>query len=120
MTKDFRHVGRLPEAQRDTAQEISPAGQANAAARQRQVVLLSIRFAAGLFFLAGLWLITGGRSPIPADIAQMVGIAFIVSAIADIVAIRVMKQMWAKLDAKMMGAKTDYHADQAAAPKSLS
>ena len=76
MVKDFRNVGR-----------VSPAGQG--------IVVMAIWLAAGGFFLAGIWLILGMPSPFPQELSFLVGIAFIVSSVFDLIAVKFIKRVWA-------------------------
>lgn len=90
MTKDFRNIGRVsgtPASAPVAAMEASPPNQ--------RIVLLAIRAAALLFFLAGLWLLTGQPSPLPRETSSFVGIALIVSAIADLLVAKILKRIWA-------------------------
>jgi len=95
MTKDFRNVGRVPPRG-----ETSSATPDNLTARHRKIVIASIGFASVLFLFAGIWLLSGGPSPIPEDISGFVGFAFIASAMADIVVIRIMRRLWSRMDAE--------------------
>lgn len=94
MTKDFRNVGSLPSPTQEAATTAS-ARQAALAANQR-IVLIVINIAAVGFLLAGLWLLSGRPSPIKPEIASYLGIAFVVAALADIVAAQVLQRVWSK------------------------
>lgn len=62
----------------------------------QRIVLGAIRAAAFAFLVAGLWLLGGGTSPFPEEIAVYLGIAFVVGAIADFGAIAVLRRVWSK------------------------
>jgi hypothetical protein len=98
MTKDFRDVGRIP-----VRTSSATAAQDNVAVRHRNVVIASIRFAAVLFFLAGVWLLGGGSSPVPAEVSTYLGFALIASAMADIAVVAILKRNWSKMDARIKG-----------------
>jgi hypothetical protein len=53
-----------------------------------------------LFFLAGIWLLGGGASPVPAEVSTYLGVALIASAMADIAAVAILKRNWSKMDAR--------------------
>lgn len=93
MTKDFRNVGRLPDRQAETPAASHRVGPAQPTQR---IVLLAIGFAALGFFAAGIWLLRGGPSPFPTETAHLVGIAFVISAIADLGIIFFLKHFWSK------------------------
>ena len=89
MVTDFRNVGRLPEPS-----EAAPAtAAANPAAR---IISLSLYAAASAFFIAGLWLMFGTQTIFAPDIARAMSAAFIISAVADVVAVRVLQRVWAE------------------------
>lgn len=92
MTRDFRNIGRSSSS----AKPASPPATKPQSRPNQRVVLLAIHFAAILFFAAGLWLLGGQPSPIPAETAPILGIAFIISAIADIVIAAMLKRIWGK------------------------
>lgn len=94
MTKDFRHVGRIPDPQSKAAGTTGrpPEGLHSS----RRMVLLAIQFVAIGLFAAGIWLLTGGQSPLPDDISPYVGIALVVSALADLVVVVVLKRIWSR------------------------
>jgi len=90
MTKDFRYVGRISttnEQQATTNHE---------AARTQGVVLLVIQLTAVALLFAGIWLVSGNPSPIPQESSYIVGIAFIVSAVIDFIAVKFLRRVWAK------------------------
>jgi hypothetical protein len=90
MTKDFRYVGRISttnEPQATTNHEV---------ARTQGVVLLVIQLTAVALLFAGIWLVSGNPSPIPQESSLIVGIAFIVSAVIDFIAVKVLRRVWAK------------------------
>jgi hypothetical protein len=94
MTKDFRHVGRIPDPQSKAAGTTGrpPEGLHSS----RRIVLFAIQFAAIGFFAAGIWLLTGGRSPLPDDISPYIGIALVVTAMADLVVVVILKRIWSR------------------------
>lgn len=94
MTKDFRHVGRLP----DNGAPTQPAPAASQLAVNQQLIIRVIYMAALGFFLAGLWILTGQPNPIPMpqETSFFLGIAFVISAIADLVIVNVLKRVWRK------------------------
>jgi hypothetical protein len=90
MAKDFRYVGRI-----STTNE-QQATTNNEAARTRRIVLLVIKLTAVMFLFAGIWLVSGNPSPIPEESSFIVGIAFIVSAVIDFIAVKVLRRVWAR------------------------
>lgn len=93
MTKDFRNVGRQPAPTQPAA---APPGIAPHQPPHQRVILIAIYASAVGFFLAGFWLLSGRPSPLPAEITPTIGLAFVISAVADMVAAVVMKRFWAK------------------------
>lgn len=95
MTKDFRNVGRTSAT---TKAESRPPSQPppGPPLRQQRIAVLAIYFAAALFFAGGLWLLSGQPSPLPPDVAPILGFALVVSAIADLIAVAVLKRVWAR------------------------
>lgn len=96
MTKDFRNVGRLPAQTPPAAPGARPAGLAP----HHRIVLLALYLGAAGFFLAGLWLLGGRPSPLPAETAPLLGLALVVSAVADLVAAAMLKRFWARQAAR--------------------
>ena len=94
MTKDFRHVGRLPE--NDTPTQPTPSAK-QLAAHHRMIIRVIYATALG-FLLAGLWILSGQPHPIPLpqETAFFLGIAFVISAIADLVIVNILKRVWRK------------------------
>lgn len=94
MTKDFRHVGRLSE---NTASPPSSPPTEQLAANQRLIIRVIYITALG-FFLAGLWILSGRPNPIPMpkQTSFFLGIAFVISAIADLVIANILKRVWRK------------------------
>jgi hypothetical protein len=90
MTKDFRYVGRISTT---NEQQVATT---NETARTQSVVLLVIRLTAVALLFAGIWLVSGNPSPIPQESSFIVGIAFIVSAVIDFIAVKVLRRVWAK------------------------
>jgi len=91
MTKDFTRIGRTSQRATATAPNATDAAKA----RSQRVVVMAIWFAAGGFFLAGVWLVSGQTSPFPPDLSFLIGVAFIVSAVIDLIAVRFIKRAWA-------------------------
>lgn len=48
------------------------------------------------FMLGGVWLLLGEQSLVPLDTAPMVGGAFIVAALSDVVAVVILKKLWSR------------------------
>jgi hypothetical protein len=90
MTKDFTKIGRVSAANEPQATTN------NEAARTQGVVLLVIQLTAVALLFAGIWLVSGNPSPIPQESSFIVGIAFIVSALIDFIAVKVLRRVWAK------------------------
>lgn len=89
MVTDFRNVGQVPR----TPEVV----EANAADKPgSQVIVLSLYAAAAGFFLGGLWLIFGTQTLFPPDLSKLLGFAFIISSVADVIAVKVMRRVWAK------------------------
>lgn len=92
MTKDFTKIGRSSQV----SKEDSSGGTGDVTARSQRFVLLAIWCAAGGFLLAGVWLLLGMPSPFAPEISLYLGIGFIVSTVADVIAIKFIKRAWAK------------------------
>lgn len=90
MTNDFRYVGRI-----STNNEQQAATNTQTAGPQH-IVLLVIQLTAVALLFAGIWLVSGNPSPIPQESSFIVGIAFIVSAVIDFIAVKVLRRVWAK------------------------
>ncbi len=92
MTKDFRHVGRLPENDAPTL----PTPAATQLAANQRLIIRVIYMAALGFFLAGLWILSGQPNPIPLprETSFFLGIALVISAFADLVIVNVLKRVW--------------------------
>jgi membrane-bound metal-dependent hydrolase YbcI (DUF457 family) len=93
MTKDFRHVGRLPTAPEAASHPATSVGPATIAQR---VITRTLYSTAIALFLAGLWLLSGRPSPIPKEISGFLGLAFLLAAIFDIAAVQIFKRAWTK------------------------
>lgn len=89
MTKDFRNVGRLP---------VEPSSPLVAEQRDKnqRLVLVVIQISALFFLLVGLWLLSDMPSPIPPEVSTLVGFAFVVSAIIDVVVVKLLRRVWSK------------------------
>ncbi len=94
MTKDFRHVGRLPEQE---ASSPLPAADSQLAAN-RQLIIRVIYLSALGFFLAGVWILTGQPNPLPMpkETSFFLGIALVVSAVADLAVVFFLKRKFRK------------------------
>lgn len=64
--------------------------------RSRQIVVKAVYGSALVFGAGGLWLLLGGQNFFPPEIAPVLGIAFIVAAVMDVLAVAVMKKFWAR------------------------
>lgn len=62
----------------------------------QRLILRVIVFVALGFLAAGLWLLTGGISPLPGQTSFFLGIALVISAIADFGIVFVLKRTWSK------------------------
>lgn len=92
MTKDFRHIGRTSaDSMPPQAGTLPPVPEAS-----QRLILGAIRTSAFAFLAAGVWLLGGGRSPLPADTSTYLGIALVVTAIADFGIIVFLKRAWSK------------------------
>ena len=92
MTKDFRHIGRTSaDSAPPQAGNPAPVPEAN-----QRILLGTIRTGAFAFLVAGLWLLGGGKSPLPPDTSTYLGIALVVTAIADFGIIVFLKRAWSK------------------------
>jgi hypothetical protein len=96
MTKDFRHIGRRSPDRPAAEDATSPTPIPMAPPDHRLLVLRVVAFFALALFAAGLWLLTGGASPLPRETAYFIGIALVVSAIADIGVVFILKRIWSK------------------------
>jgi hypothetical protein len=90
MTQDFRQPSPM---------QTSPADRQPLDAGRRLVVLILYATAIG-FLLAGVWLMVGEQALFPPEIAPVLGVALIVSAVSDVVAVMVFKRIWAKRTGK--------------------
>jgi hypothetical protein len=92
MTKDFRHVGRLPEKKAP----IQPTPADSQLAAHHRMIIRVIYATALCFFLAGFWILSGQPNPIPMpqETSFYLGIAFVISAIADLVIVNILKRVW--------------------------
>jgi hypothetical protein len=89
MVTDFRNVGRVP-------QPTEIVDTATAGKQGCQVIALSLYVAGAGFFLGGLWLIFGTQALFPPDLSRLMGLAFMISAVADVIAVKVLQRVWAK------------------------
>ncbi len=92
MTKDFTKIGL--GSQGSTGETSGGAG--DAMTRNQRIVLLAIKVAAGGFFLGGVWLLLGMPSPFASNVSFFIGIGCIISAAADLIAVKFIKRVWAK------------------------
>jgi len=60
------------------------------------MVLMMLYASSIAFLLGGVWLLLGEQGVVPPDVAPMVGIAFIITAISDVVAVAVLKKVWSR------------------------
>lgn len=60
----------------------------------RRVVLSTLYASAFAFMLAGIWLLAAEQTFLDAGIAPWVGMAFVVTALGDVVAVAVLKRLW--------------------------
>lgn len=97
MTKDFRHIGRTSadSMAESVGEKTAAAAPAMPPASQRLILMVVLLMALG-FFAAGVWLLSGGRSPLPADQSGFLGIAFVISAIADVGIVFFLKRLWSR------------------------
>lgn len=86
MVKDYTNIGRKSPSPAETQAASVEAGQ--------RVVFMVIYAASVGFCLAGLWLLFGEQTLLPAESARWVGFALIVTAAMDIVAVAVLKRAW--------------------------
>lgn len=86
MTQDFRQASPVQASATRTGQLDSG----------RRMVLMILYASSIAFLLGGVWFLIGEQSVVPSDIAPMVGIAFIVTAISDVVAVAVLKKVWSR------------------------
>jgi len=99
MTKDFRDVGRLPGNKAPTL----PASAAPQLAANQRLIIRVIYMAALGFLLAGVWLLTGQPNPLPMpqETSFFLGLALVISAVADLVIVNVLKRVWRKQGSTM-------------------
>lgn len=91
MIKDFTKIGKVSPVSTGDTTEVHILPNAN----NQRIVLLAIWLSAVAFFVAGIWLILGMPSPFARDISLYLGIGFIVSSMADVIAIKFIKRAWA-------------------------
>jgi hypothetical protein len=94
MVKDFRNVGRLATKETTAPDTPDPAG--GGLATNRRVIVMALYLTAAGFLVAGIWLLVGSQSIFSQDIARLMGIALVISSISDVVAIFVIKRVWAR------------------------
>lgn len=85
--RDFTKVGKPQEnnLKPDTPLE-----------KSRQIVVNAVYGSALIFGTGGVWLLLGEQNFFPPEIAPILGIAFIVAAVMDVLAVAVMKKVWAR------------------------
>ena len=64
--------------------------------KSRQIVANAVYGSALVFSAGGLWLLLGEQNFFPPEITPILGIAFIVVAVMDALAVGVMKRVWAR------------------------
>ncbi|MDP2828203.1 MAG: hypothetical protein Q8O37_06315 [Sulfuricellaceae bacterium] len=64
--------------------------------KSRQIVLNTLYGSALMFGAGGIWLLLGEQNFFPSEVAPILGIAFIVASAMDVVAVAVMKRVWAR------------------------
>ena len=92
MTQDFRQ----PSPRSILNEEPMQSQQGGGPAPNQRVVLITLYLSAIGFFLAGLWLMIGEQTFIPADLAPILGMAFITAAAMDVFVVKVLKLVWAR------------------------
>lgn len=60
----------------------------------RRVVLSTLYASAFAFMLAGIWLLVAEQTLLDVEIAPWVGMAFVIAALTDVVAVAVLKRLW--------------------------
>lgn len=83
--RDFTKVGKPEENNVKTGLE-----------KSRQIVVNAVYGSALMFGTGGAWLLLGKQSFFPPEIAPILGVAFIVAALMDVLAVAVMKKVWAR------------------------
>lgn len=94
MTKDFRNIGHVSPTTTETHPKAADSQRPNY--MHISYVLLVIKYGAYVFLAGGIWLIAGMPGPFQEETSIIVGIAFIFTAAADWVAIRVIKGIYEK------------------------
>jgi hypothetical protein len=62
----------------------------------KRVVILTLYASSIAFLLAGVWLMTAEQSLFAAEIAPIVGGAFIFTAVSDVAVVAVLKRFWSR------------------------
>lgn len=87
MTQDFRQSGQgQVSARAPVAMEPG-----------RRMIVLALYASAFAFMLAGVWLLVGEQEFLDTELAPIVGVAFIVTALSDVVAVAVLKKLWSRI-----------------------
>jgi hypothetical protein len=86
MTQDFRQPT-------PNAMNVSKADRAD---KGKRVVILTLYASSIAFLLAGVWLLVAEQSVFDAEVAPIVGTAFIFTAISDVAVVAVLKRLWTR------------------------
>jgi hypothetical protein len=98
MVMDFRQTGPRSTQGVEGAEPAAVLGRSGA--QQRKTVLIGIGLSAALVALAGVWLLVGEQDFIPAGEATYVAILCFSVAVADLVVIKALKQLWRRRDGR--------------------
>lgn len=95
MTQDFRQ----PSSQRLDSTPVAGPEQASVPPLHpnQRVVLAAIQFAAVIFAVAGLWLLLAEQSLFDAQVAPLVGTAFLIAAVFDVITVALLRRVWARM-----------------------
>jgi hypothetical protein len=100
MTQDFRQSGptSIDGAALEPAKQTGPTPAMRAAGLPTpQALVLKVLYGSALVFLVlGIALLVAEQSFLPADISPFVAIAFILTAVSDLVAVKFLKAVWSR------------------------
>lgn len=69
-------------------------------ASHQRFILLVLGLCGGVLLLAGLWLLLRPVSWLPPDVAPLLGLAFVLSSVGDVVATFVLRWTWSRAAAR--------------------
>lgn len=86
MTQDFRQASPV-QATAIRAGRLDPG---------RRMVLMMLYASSIAFLLGGFWLLLAEQGFVPPEIAPLIGVSLIVTAISDVAAVAILKRVWSR------------------------